>query len=73
MGADHGKIVAEDLPRATLQVVCDMDAGRARRVADLLGALDASSDAEATVARADVDALIVASSTSPMRRCRWPA
>jgi myo-inositol 2-dehydrogenase / D-chiro-inositol 1-dehydrogenase len=34
MGADHAKIVAEDMPGVRLQVVCDMDAGRARRVAD---------------------------------------
>ncbi|MEK1892135.1 MAG: myo-inositol 2-dehydrogenase, partial [Rhizobium sp.] len=26
MGADHARIVAEDLPGASLQVVCDMDA-----------------------------------------------
>ena len=29
MGADHAAIVAEDLPGATLQLVCDMDAARA--------------------------------------------
>jgi len=34
MGADHAKIVAEDLPGACLQVVCDTDAVRARKVAD---------------------------------------
>ncbi|WP_127902986.1 Gfo/Idh/MocA family oxidoreductase [Solirhodobacter olei] len=61
MGADHAKIVAEDLPGAALQVVCDMDGARARKVADTHGAADAASDAEAVVARADVDAVIVAS------------
>ena len=30
MGADHARIVAHDLPRATLQVVCDTDADRAK-------------------------------------------
>ena len=30
MGADHARIVAEELPGARLQVVCDHDAGRAR-------------------------------------------
>jgi myo-inositol 2-dehydrogenase/D-chiro-inositol 1-dehydrogenase len=61
MGADHARIVAEDLPGAVLQVVCDMDAGRARAVADRTGAADAATDPLATIARADVDAVIVAS------------
>ncbi len=61
MGADHARIVAEDMPGASLQVVCDMDAARARRVADTHGAADTSTDPEAAIARADVDAVIVAS------------
>lgn len=61
MGEDHARIVANDLPGATLQVVCDMDIARARRVADACGSKDVSSDPEATLARADVDAVIVAS------------
>ncbi|MBY6046211.1 Gfo/Idh/MocA family oxidoreductase [Vannielia litorea] len=61
MGADHARIVAEDLPGATLQVVCDMDEARARAVADELGATDAASDPEAVIARDDVDAVIIAS------------
>lgn len=61
MGEDHARIVANDLPGATLQVVCDMDIVRARRVADACGSTDVSSDPEATLARADVDAVIVAS------------
>lgn len=61
MGADHAKIVAEDLPGATLQVVCDMDAARARTVAEAHGAADVASDPQAVIARADVDAVIVAS------------
>jgi hypothetical protein len=61
MGADHARIVADDLPGATLQVVCDMDGARAKSVADACGALDVSSDAEGTIARDDVDAVIVAS------------
>lgn len=60
MGADHAKIVTEDLPGATLQVVCDKDADRAKSVADALGAHDASGDPEATIQRADVDAVIIA-------------
>ena len=61
MGADHARVVAEDLPGAQLQVVCDMDAARAKRVADDLGAQDVANDPEAVIARADVDAIIIAS------------
>jgi myo-inositol 2-dehydrogenase/D-chiro-inositol 1-dehydrogenase len=61
MGADHARIVAEELPGATLQVVCDMDGARAASVARALGAVDAATDAEAVIARPDVDAVIVAS------------
>ena len=61
MGADHARIIAEDLPGATLQVVCDMDAARAKAVAEAYGAKDAGSDPEGAIARNDVDAVIVAS------------
>ena len=60
MGADHARIVAEELPGATLQVVCDMDAARAASVAGQYGAQSAT-DPEATIGRDDVDAVIVAS------------
>ena len=61
MGEDHASIVARDMPGATLQVVCDMDPARAKSVANAFGAKDVSSDPQATIARADVDAVIVAS------------
>lgn len=61
MGADHAKIVAEDLPGATLQVVCDMDADRARKVAEAYGAHDVDADPERVAGRPDVDAVIIAS------------
>jgi myo-inositol 2-dehydrogenase / D-chiro-inositol 1-dehydrogenase len=61
MGADHARIVAEEMPGATLQVVCDMDTLRARKVADDLGATDVATDPQAVIARTDVDAIIVAS------------
>ena len=61
MGADHARIIAEDLPGATLQVVCDMDAARAKAVAEACGARDAGSDPESVIARSDVEAVIVAS------------
>jgi len=61
MGADHARIVVEEMPGASLQVVCDMDEVRARKVADAHGAADVASNPEAVIARADVDAVIVAS------------
>ena len=61
MGADHARIVAEDLPGTTLQVVCDKDEARAREIADKCGASDLATDPEAVIARPDVDAVIIAS------------
>jgi len=61
MGADHARIVAEDLPGASLQLVCDIDAARARRVAEAAGAADIETDPDAAILRPDVDAVIVAS------------
>lgn len=61
MGADHAKIVANELPGASLQVICDMDQSRARGVADACGAADVATDPEAVINRSDVDAVIVAS------------
>ncbi|PVH30672.1 Gfo/Idh/MocA family oxidoreductase [Pararhodobacter oceanensis] len=61
MGADHAKIVAEDMPGARLQLVCDLDPERAKSVADAHGAADVASDPESVIARADVDAVIIAS------------
>ncbi|NBZ89832.1 Gfo/Idh/MocA family protein [Stagnihabitans tardus] len=60
MGADHARIIAEELPGAALQVVCDRDATRAKAVAEAWGT-EAASDPEAVIARKDVDAVIVAS------------
>lgn len=61
MGADHAGIVAQDMPGAALQLVCDMDAPRARAVADTHGAVDVATDPEAVISRDDVDAVIIAS------------
>lgn len=61
MGADHARIVANDLKGVALQVVCDMDDVRAKAVADECGAIDVSSDPEKIIARSDVDAVIIAS------------
>lgn len=61
MGADHARIIAEDLPGAALQVVCDASADRARTVADACGAADIATDSASVIARGDVDAVLVAS------------
>lgn len=61
MGEDHARIVAEDLPGATLQVVCDRDQARAIAVARTFGAAHVATDPQAVIARSDVDAVIVAS------------
>jgi myo-inositol 2-dehydrogenase / D-chiro-inositol 1-dehydrogenase len=61
MGADHARIIAQDLPGADLRVVCDADRARAKRLADSLGAADAVTDGEAAITRADVDAVVIAS------------
>jgi len=61
MGADHARIVADDRPGAILQVVCDASAERARSVADAHGASDVETDPVATIRRADVDAVLIAS------------
>ena len=61
MGSDHARIFAEDLPGAAIQVVCDASAPRARALADAVGAADVMSDAEAAIARTDVDAVVIAS------------
>lgn len=60
MGADHARIIAEDVPGAALKVVCDIAADRAQEVAERYGADEVSSDPEAVIARADVDAVILA-------------
>jgi len=61
MGADHARIIAEDVPGAELQVVCDASEDRARLVAGSCGARHASTDPLAVIERDDVDAVIVAS------------
>lgn len=61
MGADHARIIAEDLPGTRLQLVCDQSKERAKAIADLCGAADVTTEPEAAVSRDDVDAVFVAS------------
>ena len=50
MGADHARIVAEDVPGAVLQIVCDTDISRARAIAGKFDAKDVATDATAAQA-----------------------
>ena len=61
MGADHARLIAEDVPGATLQVVCDASLERARKIADDYGAAHALTDPLQTIALDDVDAILIAS------------
>ena len=63
-GADHARIVAEDIPGATLQVVCDASSDRAKKIANAFGATHATSDPFATIADHHVDAVLIASPDS---------
>ena len=53
--------IAEELPGASLQIICDRDSARAQEIATTYGAVDIESDGEKAIARDDVDAVIVAS------------
>ena len=61
MGADHARIFAGDLPGAELRVVCDASRASALRVADECGAAGTETDPMTTIARDDVDAVVIAS------------
>ncbi|NNL19131.1 MAG: Gfo/Idh/MocA family oxidoreductase [Boseongicola sp.] len=61
MGADHARIIAQDLPAAELRVVCDATEERARAVGEANGAYDIMIDPMAMLARGDVDAVLIAS------------
>ncbi|MEZ5450925.1 MAG: Gfo/Idh/MocA family oxidoreductase [Thiolinea sp.] len=61
MGTDHARIVAGDLPGATLQLVCDASEERARRVADEFGAATLRPMVMPRLHVNDVDAIMIAS------------
>lgn len=61
MGADHARILAEELPGVSLHTICDADAARARMVADGAGAVNVVSDPLAVIADKNVDAVLIAS------------
>jgi len=61
MGADHARIICEDVPGAELRVICDANQDRARAVGEAGGAFDIATDPMATITRSDVDAVLIAS------------
>ena len=61
MGADHARILSQQIPGVSLQYVCDADTGRAKSVADASGALHITSDPLAVIADKNVDAVLIAS------------
>jgi myo-inositol 2-dehydrogenase/D-chiro-inositol 1-dehydrogenase len=60
MGTAHVRVLAESVPATRVAAVYDMDTKRAGAVAETVGATVATS-AEALVASADVDAVVIAS------------
>ncbi|MGL4489033.1 MAG: Gfo/Idh/MocA family oxidoreductase [Rhizobiaceae bacterium] len=61
MGSDHARIFAEEIPGASVEVVCDAFEPRARALADRVGARDVMTDPLLAINRTDVDAIVVAS------------
>jgi myo-inositol 2-dehydrogenase / D-chiro-inositol 1-dehydrogenase len=61
MGADHAKILSQQIPDVMLQYVCDADAARAKEVADASGALHVATDPHAVIDDISVDAVLIAS------------
>lgn len=62
MGADHARILHRDVPNADVVAIADVDAGRARAVADGIPGSRATDDALGLIASDDVDAVLIASS-----------
>ncbi len=61
MGMDHARLFAEDLPNVELHTICDVDAARAKMVADQFGAKNVLTNPEAAATSSDVDAVVIAS------------
>ena len=61
MGADHARILSQQVAGVSLQFICDADLSRARIIADATGALHVSSDPLAVIGDKQVDAILIAS------------
>ena len=61
MGSDHARILASQVPGATIQAIHDADPARAKAVADEIGVGTVVTDAVALIRDSSVDAVLVAS------------
>lgn len=61
MGADHARILAQQIAGVSLQFICDADQARARKIADATGAAHVSADPFAVINDKQVDAVLIAS------------
>lgn len=61
MGSDHARILASQVPGATVQAIYDADPKRAKAVAEEIGSGTVVTDAMALIKDATVDAVLVAS------------
>jgi myo-inositol 2-dehydrogenase/D-chiro-inositol 1-dehydrogenase len=61
MGSDHARILATEVPGATVQAIYDADPKRAKAVAEEIGAGTVVTDPLALIQDATVDAVLVAS------------
>ena len=61
MGSDHARIFASNVPGAEIASIYDFDAGRAKTIADEVGAKHVAANPEALIADKGVDAVLIAS------------
>lgn len=61
MGADHARILSQQIAGVSLQFICDADQSRARKVADATGAVHVSADPLTVIQDQHVDAVLIAS------------
>src|SRR5260370_10322977 len=61
MGSDHARILASQVPGATVQAIYDADPKRAKAIVDEIGSGTVVADALALIKDASVDAVLVAS------------
>ena len=61
MGADHARILSQELPGVVLQSICDADPARAKSVADANGARHVTVDPLSLIADKSIDAVLIAS------------
>jgi myo-inositol 2-dehydrogenase / D-chiro-inositol 1-dehydrogenase len=60
MGADHARLFSEEVPGASLQVICDADTARAKSVAEATAAHSIATDPLAVINSSEVDAVVIA-------------